>query len=130
MSKADFDSITKTVLADIKKHPVDTNNFNANRLNSKQLSKLITCEICGYIAVLLDSGYCFHCFNSIFNSTAYKLNDKEKWVRDEQLNWFELYDKNEKVNFYGPKIESGFKKDIHWKPIITEKEVKTFSKIN
>lgn len=124
ISKVSFDSITQMVL----KQPVDTNFIKACDLNSKQIARLVTCEICGYVALLPDSGYCFNCYNNIFDSTFQEISSKHNWLRNQQLYWFELDSQKEKVDFYFPKTDHGFKKDIRWRPIVTEKEVRDFSK--
>lgn len=86
-------------------------------------SMLSTCEICGYIAVNPDSGYCLNCNNSILDSLTKNKFIKNSWLKRDQIYWFSSSVTSNKVDFYNPMNENGFKKDINWKPMVLEREV-------
>jgi len=94
-------------------------------LNS--LPKLLTCEICGYKAVLIESTECDHCGTKTWLVDKDKFNNKEVWLKEKQLDWFYLFDENE-LNYGRPKVDEGFEKDIKWKPVITKKEIREYMK--
>ena len=93
---------------------------------------LITCKICGYIALEKKGGKCDVCIAQI--------NDKfkeeegyetlEELVKEEQLYFFAMEDG---VTFKEPAIYKDlnleYRKDKNWKPITTEEEVKKRRKI-
>jgi hypothetical protein len=130
----DFLGITDTSLKrkmyDIIHQPIDTSfvAMQANDLSSIQRRHLTTCEICGYIARERDSSYCYNCYAAVFDSS--ETNEKKiDWIKNEQLFWFSM-DEKQPVDFYKPLYQSGFKKDLKWKPVVSEKDVLKYSKAN
>ena len=94
----------------------------------KTFSKLETCKICGSIA--MNKKKCLSCdSNSFNNELKEEFKNEIDYIKSEQLELFYTNDKDEKVEFYGDE-KDGFEKDENWKPIVTEKEVIEFSKIN
>ena len=51
-------------------------------------------------------------------------DDKQEWLKEEQLFWFTIDSLTEKIDFYNPAIDEGFVKDKNWRPMITEQEIK------
>jgi hypothetical protein len=121
-----IDSAFKAKTDEIMHRPIDTNALKPPKLTPEQYAKLVTCEVCGYVALCPDSAYCYNCFNMKFDSKY--IDDKHKWLRNEQSFWFSPDEKTNKVQFFDPKVENGFKKDPAWKPIVTEKEVRDYNK--
>jgi ribosomal protein L37E len=94
----------------------------ANKLRKPTLE---TCEICGYKAVGTTKKECEYCGSLSWDEQKKIIgyNDRQEWLRDEQLFWFSLDSLTQKVDFYNPIIDEGFEKDKDWKPIITVKEL-------
>jgi len=84
-----------------------------------------TCEVCGYKAVDINKSECNYCASQTWGKEkSFGLYDnKEEWLRDQQLFWFGLDEISEKANFYEPTVDEGFKKDKNWKPIITQEDL-------
>ena len=122
-----LDSVTKVKINEILHSPVDTNFFSSKNLTSAQRRKFITCEICGYKGVLLDSSRCYYCYSDIFDTVLYKPAEKAQWIKKEQLSFFSIDTITDKIEFYAPKVDDGFKKDPLWKPSVTEPEVRKYS---
>lgn len=99
-----------------------THPYKVPVLTDEQRKKLITCEICGYKALCPDSTYCYNCVCEVFDTSLYRPNEKLDWLKNEQSKYFMMDSVGQKVNFYEPKIQDGFKKDPKWKPVITEQE--------
>lgn len=121
-----LDSAIKVKTNEIIHKPIEISDLKAPNLTPEQISKLITCEVCGYVALAPESPSCYNCFSTKFDPTINA--DRNKWLRDEQLFWFSPDEKSNKVMFFEPKIEDGFKKDPTWKPVVTEKEVLEYNK--
>jgi hypothetical protein len=121
-----LDSAMAPKMKEIMSRPIDTNALKPPKLTPEQYAKLITCEVCGYVALCPDSTSCYNCFSMKFDPTIH--SDKDKWLRNEQSFWFSPDEKTNKVQFFEPKIENGFKKNLTWKPDVTEKEVLEYNK--
>lgn len=91
-----------------------------------------TCEVCGYKAVDKDKLECNYCASHTWEKEqSFGLYDnKEEWLRDQQLFWFGLDETSEKANFHEPTEDEGFKKDINWQPIITQVDLEIDFKEN
>ncbi|MCG9880340.1 MAG: hypothetical protein MH472_07050 [Bacteroidia bacterium] len=88
-------------------------------------SILQTCEICGYIAITSDKKECGYC-GSLTWENQKKINgydDKQEWLKDEQLLWFSLDSLTQPIDFYKPDLDEGFEKDKNWKPIINQQDL-------
>ncbi len=96
--------------------------FIAHNLTKKHF---LTCEVCGYIAVDSKKQECEVCGNVTWEKekTYGEQTDKNVWLIDEQLFWFEIDSITQQIDFYSPKQENGFIKDNNWKPIISKKNV-------
>jgi len=94
----------------------------------KTFNNLETCKVCGIIA--FNRKKCLSCRSNCFNQELKKEFESEvEYLKSEQLELFCIDDKNGKVKFYEDEND-GFERDENWKPIVTEKEVIEFSKIN
>lgn len=122
-----IDSVTKVKIDEIIHRPVDTTFVFAKDITPLQRKNLLTCEICGYRALLKDSASCLLCYGMVFDTTIYKKTDHERWLRDEQLFFFSVDSGISKVDLYYPKTDHGFRKDPLWKPLVTEAEVISYS---
>lgn len=94
----------------------------ATKLNKPTLQ---TCEICGYIAITSDKKECGYCGTLTWdNQRKIKgYDDKQEWLKDEQLFWFSLDSLTQPIDFYEPVSDEGFNKDKNWKPIITQQDL-------
>lgn len=91
----------------------------------KTFSNLKTCKVCGSIA--LKNETCLSCGSETFNQSHKEEFENEiAYNRSEQLELFSTIGKNENVDFYEDEND-GFRRDITWKPIVTEKEVLKYS---
>lgn len=122
-----IDSVTKAKIEENIHKPVDFIEVYAKDLTPLQRKNLLTCEICGYKALINDSASCSLCYGLVFDTTIYKETDHEQWLRDEQLLFFSVDSGTSKVDLYFPKTDHGFKKDPLWKPRVTEAEVIGYS---
>jgi F0F1-type ATP synthase assembly protein I len=123
-----IDSVTAKQIEEIKHRPIDTSRVYAWNLTSTQKKNLLTCDVCGYKALVKDSEYCFFCYSAVFDTSVYNPNEKKDWLKNEQLFFFSVDNIASKINFYTPKVENGFIKDPIWKPSVTEHEVKEYSR--
>jgi hypothetical protein len=105
-------------------------NCPESKLTQSDLSKLKTCAVCGYIAVLPDSGYCFNCYNDIWDSVTFFYHKKNDWLKDVQEIYFSPDSSINNINFFEPKIHKKFVKDINWKPIVTKEMILNKKKNN
>lgn len=91
-------------------------------------SILKTCEICGYKAIHGANNRCEYCGSLTWEKQKMikGYDDKTKWLKEEQLNWFafDLDSFTNKSDFYNPPIDEGFLKDMNWRPLVTEQEIK------
>jgi len=108
----------------------------SSKLESKKIpyflervfSNLETCKICGSIA--MNKKKCLSCGSDCFNNELKEeFKNEIDYIKSEQLELFCTDDKDEKVEFYENE-KDGFERDKNWKPIVSEKEVIEFSKIN
>lgn len=85
---------------------------------------LITCEVCGYKAIIENTSDCEYCASETWEviKTEGDYNNKEEWLYDEQMFWFYEADTND-VDFYGPPNDDGFEKDVSWGPFISKKDI-------
>lgn len=81
-----------------------------------------TCEICGYKAVKENATVCELCENEVWEIQGLPAIQKDSWLIDEQWYWFSDEDE-EGFDFYKPKELEGFKKDMHWEPMISTDEL-------
>lgn len=91
-----------------------------------------TCEVCGYKAIDKTKKECQYC-GSLTWEEQNKIkgyNDKQEWLREEQLLWFwlSLDSLTPNIDFYNPRVSEGFSKDENWKPIITSAELIEYNK--
>lgn len=95
----------------------------AAKLNKPSLQ---TCEICGYKAVGKTKKQCEYCgsfpWDEQMKIKGY--DDKQEWLKEEQLFWFALDSLTDKIDFYNPQIDEGFVKDMNWRPLVTEQDIK------
>ncbi len=86
---------------------------------------LQTCDICGYIAISSDKKECGYCGTLTWdNQKKIKgYDDKQEWLKDEQLFWFSLDSLTEPIDFYEPNFDEGFYKDKNWKPTINQQDL-------
>ncbi len=91
-------------------------------LNSFTKQEFETCEICGYIAVDVEELACEYCGEPTWEIVQKfgVFSTKEEWMKEEQLFWFALDNESEQFSFYEPIEDEGYKKDINWKPVITQ----------
>ncbi len=87
----------------------------------------ITCPVCGYIELSKDDKLCGECFVE-FTEKEMKAEgyiNMDEFLREEQFYYFcDDTISSTHVNFYTPKInEEGFKKDMNWKPIVSQEEI-------
>lgn len=88
-------------------------------------SKLLSCKICGTIAVF--DNQCLVCISDVYNAEKHdKFKHEIDYLKEEQLDLFGTMDKNEKVDFFEQK--TFFKRNLNWKPLVTEAEVIAYSK--
>ena len=98
--------------------------FYGFTLAAKYNNQLLTCDICGYIAVTRSEQECDQCMDETYES----INDegdyesKEEWVKEGQLIEFSIEDSAE-YNFYYPDTREGYLKDKNWKPSITYQDI-------
>lgn len=94
----------------------------ATKLNKPNLQ---TCEICGYIAITSDKKECGYCGALTWeNQNKIKgFDNKQEWLKDEQLFWFSLDSLTQPIDFYKPALDEGFEKDKNWKPIINQQDL-------
>lgn len=102
------------------------------KLSPSEYSRLKTCEVCGYIAVLPDSEFCYNCYNGIWESEKGIYNFKNEWLKDMQEIYFEPGSVIDSIDFYKPDtIKTGlntFIKDLKWKHNVTMQMVKDYRK--
>lgn len=86
---------------------------------------LLTCDICGYVAVSSEREECSYCGNVTWvdEKTINDYNEKKEWIKSEQLFWFSLDSVTQTPDFYEPTFTEGFYKDKNWKPIITKQDL-------
>ncbi len=95
----------------------------ATKMNKPTLQ---TCEICGYKAIGTTKKQCEYCGSFPWDEQK-KIkgyDDKQEWLKEEQLFWFEPDSLTGKIDFYNPTIDEGFEKDKNWRPLVTEQEIK------
>ena len=92
------------------------------RLNKPTLQ---TCEICGYEAIFSDKIECGYCGTLTWeNQKKIKgFDDKQEWLKSEQLFCFSLDSLTQPIDFYKPTLDEGFYKDKKWKPIINQQDL-------
>lgn len=107
--------------------PVDTNI----RLSDEELRRHELCQVCGFKAV--DPNHpekCQHCFTETFAYRPSRTVKYSKWIRKKQLHYFSVYAADEEIVFFRPPSSRGFTPDPEWKPIVSEEEVRQYSKEN
>ena len=50
-------------------------------------------------------------------------DDKQEWLKEEQLFWFSLDSLTQPIDFFKPALDEGFYKDKNWKPIINQQDL-------
>lgn len=116
-------TVIKTTLISLLIGLCVTTIVAATKLNKPTLQ---TCEICGYKAIGTKKKPCEYC-GSLPWEEQKKIkgyDDKQEWLKEEQLFWFTIDSLTEKIDFYNPAIDEGFVKDKNWRPMITEQEIK------
>ena len=92
----------------------------------KEYSKpmLVTCEVCGYKAIIENTSDCDYCASETWEviKTEGDYTSEKEWLYDEQMFWFYESDTND-VDFYGPPKDDGFEKDVFWEPFISMKDI-------
>lgn len=94
----------------------------ATKLNKPTL---LTCEICGYKAIGKAKKQCEFCGSFPWDEQKKNkgYDDKQEWLKEEQLFWFALDSLTEKIDFYDPTVVEGFEKDKNWRPSVTKEEI-------
>jgi hypothetical protein len=116
-------TVIKTSLAALLIGLCVTTFVVVTKLNKPSLK---TCEICGYKAIWTTKKQCEYCGNLpwIEKKKIKGYDDKQEWLKEEQLLWFTIDSLTEKIDFYKPTIDEGFVKDENWRPLVTEHDIK------
>ncbi|TNE79836.1 MAG: hypothetical protein EP332_09660 [Bacteroidetes bacterium] len=85
----------------------------------------LTCEVCGYKTIKKGDESCAYCGANTwaFEQGRDDYDNKAEWLRYEQLNCFVLDSANQVFDFYSPDRAEGFKKDMDWKPSISQQDL-------
>lgn len=97
---------------------------------NKIFLNLSPCEICGYFAV--KDVECFNCLVDKFEPDMLEeFESKIEYIKEEQLDYFSIDKLDKKVVFYPEKNKfEVFKFNKNWKLLVTEAEVREYSKSN
>ncbi len=100
--------------------------FTVVSVSSAMSNRLHTCDVCGYKAVKASEENCSLCGSDVWEKqdNASLQKDKIEWLKEEQLFMFMLDSANQAVDFYMTENEDGYEKDMEWKPVITENDLK------
>ena len=110
------------------------NNIPKSKLLDNQIPNFVhqvcldvtNCKVCGTISVWNNK--CLSCSSDVYNIEKHEEFENEiDYLKEEQLELFGTYDKNEKVDFLEKKI-TFFEQNKSWKPLVTKAEVIAYSK--